>query len=406
MQDTWDIQLSDSVHNAISAISSSHSDGAGEPLHSAKVGQKRVLFTFVPELDLQGNESGPEVKGRQNYCGLVFLDFEGRPRSGRRPGGLVVSDTDARIRLVRALRMIFSVVARRERRFSPFPAEISGRYWRDAATIHDTKPSGVAGNAVLTPPWDSPDTSFRTVTLALDLRKSTFCMSHVDDPARFANWLDELVGLMTAICHFHGGVFDKFTGDGCLVHFLEREYREVFATGGTVGEASGFQKQSMGTAASNGSAIHAALDAAVDMQRTMEVHLQRLRQNLRMDSDLLGAGVAIGVSDAFWSYDHHDNPIVVGPGVVDACRLCDRAGSGEVFLANNAYHALPQPVRDRIAFTRIPVTTKELDKEIQVYSWRLDRKETACVDLGGPVARLQEVRNGIYERSVLRKKGS
>jgi hypothetical protein len=29
------------------------------------------------------------------------------------------------------------------------------------------------------------------------------------------------------VAHLHGGVFDKFTGDGCLVHFLERECKEI-----------------------------------------------------------------------------------------------------------------------------------------------------------------------------------
>jgi class 3 adenylate cyclase len=112
-------------------------------------------------------------------------------------------------------------------------------------------------------------------------------------------------------------VFDKFTGDGVLVHFLDDESRAI------VGRP----------------ACDAALTAALAMQRAITRHLVRLRGFLRSNSKLLGGGIGIDTGEAHWSLDYASQPIVVGKGVVYSCRLGDGARSGAIRLTNSRIRA-------------------------------------------------------------------
>ena len=201
----------------------------------------------------------------------------------------------------------------------------------------------------LQPPWEHTS-SLWTATLSIDLRKSTFCMDNAAYPARFAQWLDELVQILTAVTHLHGGVFDKFTGDGALVHFLERESRLVYGSDPVV----------------------AALDCAVSMHRAVARHLENLRTFLRLDSELLGAAVGIDVADTFWSVDHRNNPITVGRGVVNACRLGDKTEAGATRVTNIAYQSLERS-RDLAEFVRVHFASKEYPREMRLTAWELPR---------------------------------
>ena len=124
-------------------------------------------------------------------------------------------------------------------------------------------------------------------TLSYDLRKSTFCMENADSPSKFAGWLDLLVQILTQVAHRHGGVFDKFTGDGALVHFLAKECEVVYGT----------------------KPVEAALACAIDMQYATKVHLDRLRKFMRMDSNLLGVAPSASTS-----------PSPAGPSTIAATR--------------------------------------------------------------------------------------
>jgi class 3 adenylate cyclase len=146
----------------------------------------------------------------------------------------------------------------------------------------------------------------------------------------------------------NGGIFDKFTGDGALVHFLEKECKLVY----------------------DRKPVDAALSCAVDMHRAIEIHLERLRKFLRLNSELIGASIAIDISDAFWSLDHRDNPITVGRGVVGACRLCDSASAGVVRMTNIAYQELSSSIILKLPEVREEhFSSKELKEEMKVTVW-------------------------------------
>jgi class 3 adenylate cyclase len=237
------------------------------------------------------------------------------------------------------LPVLLNVFAQREQRFASFPPELAERYWEEA------RRSGV--NDRLRPPWDRPN-PVKTATLSLDLRKSTYCMEFARSDSEFGKWLDRLVKKMKEVAHLHGGVFDKFTGDGALIHFLDGECRQIY----------------------NKRAVDAAVHCAVDLQRAIEIHMRALRRFLQYDSELFGAGIAIDVRKAFWSFDHRDNPLVVGKGVVGACRVGGGSARQTIRLTNGAYQSLTREVRDNLTkVQRRPLETKEMPGSLGLQCW-------------------------------------
>jgi len=265
--------------------------------------------------------------------------------------------------------MLFDIFRNREHRLAAFPKEISERYWQDSACMRHQQSDSLA------PPWEgNGKTGCRTATLSIDLRRSTFCMEQADEGWMFGEWLDELVKILTAVTHNNGGVFDKFTGDGALVHFLERECSVVYSK----------------------PAVSAAVMCAIEMQVAVEFHLKRLRKFLRFDSGKLGAGVAIDVSEAFWSIDGSDSPIVVGRGVVGACRLGGGAQAKTIRLSNIAWQGLDQELKSRIkGAVEVAIKTKEWPEEMEVLAWEFKA-------LISPESDIPKICEHIYKKTDLR----
>jgi len=233
--------------------------------------------------------------------------------------------------------LMFEVLENHTRLFLPFAPKISERYWNQAS---GTQPDSLAI------PWLQDHV--RTVTLAFDLRKSTFCMENADRLDLFARWLDQLVQILMRLGHHFGGAFDKFTGDGGLVHFEENACRSIDASH---------------------TAVDAAVEAAIAMQDATVRHLERLRKFLYLNSRRLGAGIGIGIGDTCWSLDQRNNPIIVGRGVVHACRLMNEAKPGAIRLTNLAYRELSSAHQK--LFNEIDFVTKEHPAELEVTAWQM-----------------------------------
>jgi class 3 adenylate cyclase len=260
--------------------------------------------------------------------------------------------------------LLFQVLQHRVRIFSPFAARVAERYWDESLSTAPDR---------LKAPWEHSD-SLKTATLSIDLRKSTFCMENAADPKKFARWLDELVQILTAVTHLYGGVFDKFTGDGALVHFLERESALIYNT----------------------TPVEAALDCAISMHRAVARHLEQLRKFLRLDSDILGAAIGIDVDPTYWSVDHRNNPITVGRGVVNACRVGDKTDAGAIRITNIAYQLLPR-TRDLAEFTKVKFVSKEYGAEMHITAWELPHGAHPLVRFPAETDAIVEQ---VYRRSV------
>jgi class 3 adenylate cyclase len=241
--------------------------------------------------------------------------------------------------------------------FLPFPPAMSERYWVETIARPQVP---------LQIPWRQDRVA--TITLAYDLRKSTFCMENAARLDLFATWLDQLVQILMGLGHRFGGVFDKFTGDGGLVHFVRGQSR-----------------------------LDDAVEAAIAMQDATLRHLERLRKFLFLNSKKLGAGIGIGFADTRWSLDHRNNPIVVGRGVVHACRLMSDAPPGAIRVTNLAYQEL-SPAFQKL-FREIPFVSKDHPASNEVTAWQLlltDQPDVASRN----VLIVDEVCNAVYGNAL------
>ncbi|HEV7733696.1 MAG TPA: hypothetical protein VGR62_16125 [Candidatus Binatia bacterium] len=185
-------------------------------------------------------------------------------------------------------------------------------------------------------------------------------MEQADDGRKFAIWMDQLVQILTRVAHHYGGVFDKFTGDGALIHFLEEESLTSY----------------------DRNAIAAASDCAAAMHLATSLHINRLRQFLRVDSNMLGATIGIDLGQAHWSLDHRYNPITVGRGVVGACRLSS-GPAGRTRLSNLAYQQLMKSNGPANAFRRVPFASKDYNPALEPVAWESDVLGAAITSKAG-----------------------
>jgi hypothetical protein len=66
----------------------------------------------------------------------------------------------------------------------------------------------------------------------------------------------------------------------------------------------------------------------------MQLHIENVLPMLKFRSRAFGPAIGMAVDMAAWSLDRDGKPVVVGPGIVNACRL-NGGGSGDVTLTND-----------------------------------------------------------------------
>lgn len=255
-------------------------------------------------------------------------------------------------------RLICSIFRQRSYLYSRFPRSFSDAYWYHAG--HKSQSAGEEKNQTAwAPPWNSSRRSSgeltteggvpgrrSTVTLSFDLRRSTRAMDRMLDPKAFADWIEAMVIILRRIAIENNGVFDKFTGDGVLVHFLEDECKafDLKRPGMTGFDPDNSDKNDWRTSDSNGG-HYAAADAiacAFEMVQAIDAHAKILEGIARKDDLNFGAVAAIAKGLVQWSVNRDGDPIVVGPSVVDACRYTDGAKKGEVRASPHVTYLLKE----------------------------------------------------------------
>ncbi|MDP2330001.1 MAG: hypothetical protein Q8M19_04805 [Reyranella sp.] len=206
-------------------------------------------------------------------------------------------------------------------------------------------------------PWDDLDplspARSRTVTISLDLRRSTFAMDSATDKKAYADWMEGFVETLRRVTKENNGVFDKFTGDGVIAHFL-------------VGEAS----VTGGISQDEKEAVKAAVKCGWEMIYAVMHLMERLRRILSLDNAKMGPSVGLAIDDAIWSVDRRGGPIVVGRGVVQACRA-NAGEAGTMQMTNAAFVRLEDVIGHVAHAERVAFETKEHAKDSGVLIVRL-----------------------------------
>lgn len=272
--------------------------------------------------------------------------------------------------IARALNQSFVV---RNRVYSRFPSRFSRLYWAAARTRR--------ADGDLPPPWDRRID--KTVTLSFDLRRSTRAMELASGQQDFANWLEAMTIILRQIARDNFGIFDKFTGDGALIHFLPDECVTVDElTDRAAIDTSRFQwRVDSDKIARDAVAVYAAVKCGWEMIHAIEHHSQRLSEILRLGVPAFGPAVGIAIDDALWSVDREGNPILVGNGVVQACRITDKTPRGKLQIARDAEKLFEATYQGGVTVSEVRFSSKERDESEELM---VSQQEHAPVNLARP----------------------
>lgn len=239
----------------------------------------------------------------------------------------------------------------RERIFANFPYLISQAYLdHEIYRRLEVPGKNVAALPAMIPPWQRPEGNTYTCTLALDLRRSTFGMDLASSPKSYADWIEAFVLILKTISGDNLGVFDKFTGDGAIVHFMADDCEGLCRKGPDVEP----RKIRRGT-----DAARLAVKCGWEMIYALGCHMRCLERILKLHNKHLGPAIGIAIDEACWSVDRYGNPIVLGPGVVHACRAGDGAPANTMRLTPITLTLLDEMVPGTPLAYQVPFETKE-----------------------------------------------
>lgn len=200
-------------------------------------------------------------------------------------------------------------------------------------------------------------------------------MEQAIDRKYHADWLEGMVLILREITHWHNGVFDKFTGDGVISHFPVYELKTDPAT----------------------PVDKVVLNCAVcawDMVRAGMMHIEYLLPNLSLRNTAFGPSVGIALDDALWSVDRVGNPIVVGRGVVQACRL-GGGPANTVQVSNAVASRLKKLIPDTSNFEEQEFLSKEFSEGSGVTMVRLS---VPPAGLGSDSSKLKDLVDRVFGR--------
>jgi class 3 adenylate cyclase len=267
-------------------------------------------------------------------------------------------------------RAIQLAMMRRDESDSIFPTNVSRKFWN---VVDDKDPFRARIR-----PWDEDESgraaTVPTASLSFDLRQSTFAMDQAIDKKFHADWLEGMVIILRQLTHMHGGVFDKFTGDGVISHF------PIYS----------FVSDVKSTAAAS-EVIKNSVICAWDMIRAIDFFVAKMLPNIALKKSTFGASVGVAFDDAQWSVDRVGNPIVVGRGVVHACRLSD-GPPDTVQVSNAVITRLEMDLPDLQGHKELDFVSKEYETGSDV---KMTRMTIAPPGIGTDAVTLKNLVQGV-----------
>ncbi len=353
------------------------SDKQGACFIAGEFGSKLVA-AFVGKRSEYGDHRDV---AQESYVLLMMVDSEDRQHLEKFLADPIAPELteNPAPELYATIYMIFTAIGFRERLLSFFPPSFRMAFWSNIVGVGRS----VHAPWTLTRAGASPAVStgrvafrpgHRTLSLSLDLRRSTFAMREAKDQMLYAYWMEALVEILRAIAHNNLGVFDKFTGDGVLVHFLGDHITQIMASdvawsavaggGNTIGWLQELTK--------GGGTLGAILGlrCAQEMILAVNHHLENTKENLRVYSSDFGGAVGLAEDEAAWSMDNDGRPVIVGRGVVNACRLSD-GKAGSIQLTNDL-RMLLGAWRPDLGFEEIQLKTKDYPEGMNAIAWRIE----------------------------------
>lgn len=176
-----------------------------------------------------------------------------------------------------------------------------------------------------------------SIVLVADIRKSQDLMTFAVTPADFARRMLEFLEQARSVIDRHGGVFDKFTGDGLIAYFNPQIARRLGVD-----------------------YVESFLSCAIDLQAFGRKHFEEWTASVRkLPSEPIGLAIGSDVGIVVFN-DNASHLVAVGDAIVWASRMASEARAGEVVVNNLLYQLLR--ARPGVSFEPRTATTKGGEK--------------------------------------------
>ncbi len=149
-----------------------------------------------------------------------------------------------------------------------------------------------------------------TYTLCLDIRKSTDLMVVCKSMNDYYSFIEDIISTSNEIITKHNGIYDKFTGDGILCHFIEEIDEKSYLS---------------------------CMQCAIELHKNFKKWYKKYTKNEKFKLDILNIGIGIGIDYGQVFFKVRTNQLfAIGESVNYACRLSS-APAGRTYFNTNAY---------------------------------------------------------------------
>ena len=184
--------------------------------------------------------------------------------------------------------------------------------------------------------------SKQSFVFCMDIRNSTKLMEYAKEQNKYCDFIEELIKDCKETVLKHNAIFDKFTGDGMLCHFITDPDNELLNN-------------------------NKVIENVLKVSQTLHNHFYRVYQKylhkeklFKVELKDIGIGIGIDYGDVYYKYTNEF--YAIGEPVVYACRLAN-AEANNTYLNINAF----QQVAAQANFIKKLYKLKD-DKEIYIYS--------------------------------------
>ena len=181
--------------------------------------------------------------------------------------------------------------------------------------------------------------TLKSYTLSLDIRKSTKLMTICKSPEIYSNFISLFIKSCKEIIKKRNGIYDKFTGDGIICHFIDVEKKKNF------------------------NPYKDCIKCSIELHNNFSNVYKKILKEQKIKLDLCDAGIGIGIDygEVFFrmNTESQDNELfAIGESINYACRL-SCAPAFQTYLNTNAYHSIKNSLGNLYEFKKIEHEIKE-----------------------------------------------
>ncbi len=196
--------------------------------------------------------------------------------------------------------------------------------------------------------------TLKCYTLCLDIRKSSDLMSVCESIQFYPLFLSNLITELSKVIKKHNAVYDKFTGDGILCHFIEEINEDAHLD---------------------------CMKCSIELHNMFREMYSQHRRYFKLELADTGIGVGIDYGEIFFKVINKQL-FVIGESVNYSCRLSS-APAYKTYFNTTAFHSITHKNKSKIdcSFTRKEINIKGKGN---IYIYELDYAINRIFEIKSP----------------------